>query len=765
MEDNFLKFKRNRSLSIEKTNFESSIEKIDFYTRGNHISPESRNITFIDEIDDINIKIHIHSKEELKKKLIELHFNYPFYKIQNKDILISFPNIAELFHNVEVNKIYNFKYYNLIDENSFENQYNSLADNLSINPIFLNKIFLEHRDFYSVHLKNYDYIIFKYLDLNIFSLRDLCCDKIINIVEIFGKSKIGKTLTLFLFFSQFRSRIRISGKFIPFVIFDYNKLKQITRLNSLYDLLYFSLINFFVFYNEYQEFTSQIFLKIISLGFNIEKIILTICEEFFEIIKNKNFLNVPCIIIDNYVQKLDINQKFYFKLISLQEKFEFKIIFVYNLNDPLSNQALLNYLNEKKNESFKMLYGKTLYGYIENISFKYCEHFKNITHSISNLIKLKNCDSEYDALQIVQREENYINNLVINFYEGNKNLRNLYLNITVLLINKILNINEPYIQNIFKNIPLNIFDIDISQNKKKIKISYTSKVAEKVIKKICSESVFDIIHLPIFNEFDNFIKGGLFERTMKEIFISNNSIFGNFDHIINFDCLLNYFPTNKTYNFTKKQIKDKLNKLKSIKILIKQFKDFIFTKRLIILNKQKAKDWDFGLIEEVNNNINFCAIQVSINKTILKVKNMLLNLKNKKKFMKMKIKEILNINIDYTHILYILLRTTQNQETIEFLKKYKIPFIFYDIESNNFMNDNYENISYFLLNNKTSYVDNFLNWENSLIEDSMINIKNEQESEQESDEEIEEEKESESNNQDTQNKSIEDIIINKEVIL
>ena len=252
---------------------------------------------------------------------------------------------------------------------------------------------------------------------------------------------------------------------------------------------------------------------------------------------------------------------------------------------------------------------------------------------------------------------------------------------------------------------------------------------------------------------------------MKEIFISNNSIFGNFHHIINFDCLLNYFPTNKTYNFTKKQIKDKLNKLKSIKILIKQFKDFIFTKRLIILNKQKAKDWDFGLIEEVNNNINFCAIQVSINKTILKVKNMLLNLKNKKKFMKMKIKEILNINIDYTHILYILLRTTQNQETIEFLKKYKIPFIFYDIESNNFMNYNYENISYFLLNNKTSYVDNFLNWENSLIEDSMINIKNEQESEQESDEEIEEEKESESNNQDTQNKSIEDIIVNKEVIL
>ena len=81
------------------------------------------------------------------------------------------------------------------------------------------------------------------------------------------------------------------------------------------------------------------------------------------------------------------------------------------------------------------------------------------------------------------------------------------------------------------------------------------------------------------------------------------------------------------------------------------------------------------------------------------------------------------------------------------------------------MNDNYENISYFLLNNKTSYVDNFLNWENSLIEDSMINIKNEQESEQESDEEIEEEKESESNNQDTQNKSIEDIIVNKEVIL
>ena len=762
MQNNFLKLKRNRFLSREKINNESSIKKIQFYKRGNHIiSPESRNIIFIDEIDDIYLMFNINSKEELSKKLIELNFNYPFYKIQNKDILISIENIEELFHNIEINKIYNFKYHNLIDENSFENQYNSLADNLSIDPIFLNKIFLGHKHFYRVHLKNYDYIIFKYLDLNIFSLRDLCCDKIINIVEIFGKSKIGKTLTLFLFFSQFRSRIRLTDKFIPFIIFDYKKLKNITRLNSLYDLIYFSVINFFVNYNEYKEFISQIFYKIISLGFNIEKIILIICEEFLKLIKNKNMLNVPCVIIDNYVQKQDFNKKFYFELISLQQKFEFKIIFVYYLNDPLSNQALLNYLNEEKNESFKMLYGKTLYGHIEKIPFKYCKQFKNITHSISNLIKLKNCNSEFNALQIVKKEENNINNILLNFYEGNKNLRNLYLNKTVLLINKILNINEPYIQNIFKNIPLNIFDIDISQNKKKIKISYTSTVAEKVINKICSESIFDIIHLPIFNNFDNFIKGGLFERTMKEIFISNNSIFGNFDHIINFDCLLNYFPTNKTYNFTKKQIKDKLNKLKSIKILIKKYQDFIFTKRLIILNKQKAKDWDFGLIEEVNNNINFCAIQVSINKTISKIKIMLSNFKNKKKFMKMKIKKILNINIDNTHILFILLRTTQNQETIEFLKKYKIPFIFYDIESNNFMNYNYENISYFLLNNKTSYVDNFFNWENSLIEDSMINIKNEQESE----EEIEEEEESESNNQDIQNKSIEDIIYNKDIIL
>ena len=760
MQDNMLKLKRNRDLSTKNLNFESSIKKVEFYDRGSHIFQESRNITFIDEIDNINIMIHINSKEELSKKLIELHFNYPFYKIQNKDFLISISNVEEFFHNVELNEIYNYKYHNLIDENSFENQYNSLANNLSVDPIFLNKIFLEHKDFYSVHLKNYDYIIFKYHDLDIFSLRDLCCDKIINIVEIFGKSNIGKTLTLFLFFSQFRSRIRTTGKFIPFIIFDFQKLKQITKLNTLYDLLYFSLINLFVNYNEYQEFTSQIFFKIISLGFNIEKIILKICEEFLELIKNKNMFNVPCIIIDNYVQKKDFNQNFYFELISLQQKFEFKIIFVYFLNDPLSNQALLNYLIEDKKESFKMLYGKTLYGYIEKIPFKYSEQFKNITHSISNLIKLENCNSEYDALQIVKNEEIYINNLLLNFYEGNMKLRNLYLNQIVLLINKILNCNEPYIQNILKNIPLNIFDIDIGKNKK-IKISYTSKVGEKVINKICSESIFDIIHLPIFKEFDNFIKDGLFERTMKEIFISNNSIFGTFEHIINFGCLLNFFPTNKSYNFTKKQIKEKLNGLKSVKNLIKKYQDFIFRKRLIILTKQKTKDWDFGLIEEVNNNINFCVIQISINKTISEIKNMLSNIKEKIKFMKMKIKEILNINIDNTHILFILLRTTQNKETIYFLKKYKIPFIFYDINSNNFMNDNYENISNFLLNNKTSYANNIINWKNSLIDNSNKNSKNELESE----EEIEEEEESENNKQDTQKKNIEDIIYNKDIIL
>ena len=80
--------------------------------------------------------------------------------------------------------------------------------------IFLNKVFLEHKDFYSVHLKNYDYIIFKYLDLKIFSLLDLSYN-IINNCYIW--KKYWEKINFIPFFSQFRSRIRMKGKFIPFL--------------------------------------------------------------------------------------------------------------------------------------------------------------------------------------------------------------------------------------------------------------------------------------------------------------------------------------------------------------------------------------------------------------------------------------------------------------------------------------------------------------------------------------------------------------------
>jgi len=128
--------------------------------------------------------------------------------------------------------------------------------------------------------------------------------------------------------------------------------------------------------------------------------------------------------------------------------------------------------------------------------------------------------------------------------------------------------------------------------------------------------------------------------------------------------------------------------------------------------------------------------------------------------MKIKIKEILNIKIDYTHILFILLKSIQNKETIKYLKKYKIPFIFYDINSNCFINDNYENISSFFLDSKTSYIENYENWENSLKEDSIKNNENEVQSE----EEIEENEEFENNNINEQDEISEGIIYNKDIL-
>ena len=101
MESDFLRLKRNCSLSLVNTNYESRIVKVQYNKRENHISPENRNINFIDEFEDINITFKINSKEELKQKLTEVHFNYPFYKIQNEDNLIL--NLAEFLHNTEIN--------------------------------------------------------------------------------------------------------------------------------------------------------------------------------------------------------------------------------------------------------------------------------------------------------------------------------------------------------------------------------------------------------------------------------------------------------------------------------------------------------------------------------------------------------------------------------------------------------------------------------------------------------------------------------------
>ena len=310
----FICHKRTRSLNSK--NAITPVNKI-WFKKNSHISPDNRIITF-KNVNGKNISIKINSKNQLKKKLIEFNFKTPYYILDGKEIVID--NFRNFFHFTSIKEIYNFEYNNLIDKNQFELQYKSIPNYLKDENLFLDKFFLFNSDYYKQHLPNYNYICFIKSDINLCNLRSFASysENLLNVIEIFGKNKIGITTELYVYYSQLRTKLRTNERFILFFIFDFGKLLKLKKLNSLMNILNFNLINLFVDYEKYNQFCELIIPKIKKSGFNIVEIILIIMKEFVNHIKNEDMLYLPVFIIDNYSPQIDQNKNLYNDLIKLQ---------------------------------------------------------------------------------------------------------------------------------------------------------------------------------------------------------------------------------------------------------------------------------------------------------------------------------------------------------------------------------------------------------------------------------------------------------------
>lgn len=184
------------------------------------------------------------------------------------------------------------------------------------------------------------------------------------------------------------------------------------------------------------------------------------------------------------------------------------------MENKLSNRIFLDYLEEKKNESFDYKYTTTLYSDLYELPNKYEDVFKSLKPTINNYLKLNNCLNEDEAKNVEIEEEKEVENEIFQFFNNDKDQINLYLNEISILINREINIETDFIKNIFLHIPLNLFDLEIISNNTII-IKYSSSIVEKIVYRICSDSIIGL--LPKINNLnlDNFVKGGLFERGIK----------------------------------------------------------------------------------------------------------------------------------------------------------------------------------------------------------------------------------------------------------
>ena len=601
-------------------------------------------------------------------------------------------------------------YKNFIDEKTFNEKLEVATDDI----INLDKYYFFKKEiFCKYHLKEYFYIDFKICYLEEFiNLKNFCAlEETQKILEIF----IMKGTGISTYFSVTFSNSRKKG-LIPFIIFDLNIIERFTDSQDLMNYIYFSIMNLFIDYKSYNNFCAKIFSKLKKNKYSAEEIIIKIIKNYLKVKKVISFEYNPCIIIDGYYESYNyLNEN----LQNLQKKYNFSLIFIYNIEKKQSNQIFLNYrligFNIDKNKI--LVYLNNLYGGLCSLPNKFAEYFNQFYPSITNYIRINNLNDENGKKQYYEEEKESIKKSILEFYNNEELLMKMYLNSIFILVNKKLNINHEYIQNIILNLPLNYFAMDIIESNI-IKIKYRSKIAKKVFKKLCKEYIIDLLfNLNEFN-FEKFIKGGIFELGIRQLILKGYSIFGKIEKKVKFNCILNTFKTKDDYAFTEEEIEEKMKTLKSVKDLKEKYENFEFENNFIIKQNNNGKNFDLAIVTRYEYNgekrIRLYLLQISINKKIGDIKNILAFLDNKIKFIKRKLLEILGIQIDDVHFLLIFQHSMTKSDTLSFCLKYKIPFIFYNNNIHKFITKNLEEINYEKLLKETSFNNNYKFWKNSL---------------------------------------------------
>ena len=690
--------------------------------KNKHTSPEERIITFIikkGDNDYDNKKIKINSSYALKIELQKLKFQIPYFIENNQErILSNDDDLFYFFHSTNYSKIYNYEFYTFFNQPIFDEQYKASQEENWTN---IKKLFYNQECFCNDHLSSYSLITFKKVNFNFYNFRDTVNDHIpINIIEIFTKKEVGISTHLFLYFQNYRNTIRENERFMPFLIFKFPELKTSKKIDSVYFLLNYAIVNCFVNFTDYEKYATHLFNLIKDNGlYKINDIIFEIIKDIKNICNEKKYSYQPRVIIDRYSFKLDEKEIFKNKLYKDSEELGYKLFIIYSFKEKKTNEVLYDYLVRKKPDNYMFSYTDTLYSKIEFLPSKYPHIYSQIYPKITNYIKLQNCSNEDSAQKILKSEYNEIQKELTDFYE-NDDIKNFYLNQCICFIEKEIDLNKN--KSLFLNIPFEIFDFrEFENEKEKIYLYIKSETGFKNIETISNNSVILMLKHPLFNKLSNYIQGGIVEKAIIQIIKNGNSPFGKFKYLFKIDCFLNVFKK-KDYDFTKSEIEEKIKKLKHYKRLKNKYSKIEYKgdQILIIPFNNNSKEWDLAfIIKNEKGNIELCLIQISINKTIKKIQIMLTNFINKQKYIKHKIKEIYGIQIDYTNILFILSKQMQNIETIEFMKKYNIPYIYFNHRKEPFDFRNKDNtyLNKFILSPEHHYQTNKKKFDESLTYD------------------------------------------------
>ena len=180
----------------------------------------------------------------------------------------------------------------------------------------LKKLYFNKSNFCKYHLESYTRLLFKKVKFTFYEFRDPVYEgNTIDVIEIFAKSGLGISTYFFIYYQQYRNKETAKGRFIPYLIFDYQKLKNAENIDDCFFLLNFAIVNCFVNYEEYEKYSSSLFILIKKNGINnIEKIIFQIINDIKDMcIKNEHYYR-PRIILDKYSFLLDIDESFKKKL-------------------------------------------------------------------------------------------------------------------------------------------------------------------------------------------------------------------------------------------------------------------------------------------------------------------------------------------------------------------------------------------------------------------------------------------------------------------